>query len=262
MAITQKMYLGEVPVIQNYFGENPIVSNLGKITYTIEYLVYAAGGRGGDKVTYSGGGGGAGGLLSGSLVINPLQVYQVAVGYPTSTNGQDSYFTGSNAYIYAFGGGKGGDGNGQIGSNGGSGGGSGGYSGAGLPPAGGTGSLGQGFNGASSGDTRGGGGGGASAAGAAIDGGAGKTSSISGISRTYCVGGRGESSDRGNAVSGSGGFGGMSNIPGFPTGTDGGPGQVIIRYLGPQKGTGGVVTTDGSYVIHTFSASGSATYVG
>ena len=256
MPSTQKMYLGEVPVIKNYLGQDPICIN-NAIPYTIEYLVYAAGGRGGDSGSFAGGGGGAGGLLSGSATIIPFDIYQVAVGYPTLTNGQDSYLTGSNFYYYAFGGGKGGDGNGQAGSNGGSGGGGGSQNGAG-----GLGVSGQGFNGASPGDTRGGGVGGVSDVGDGIDGGAGKTSSISGISRTYCVGGRGQSADRGNAVSGSGGFGGMQNIVGFPNGTNGGQGQVIIRYLGPQKGTGGTVTTDGSYVIHTFSASGSATYRG
>jgi hypothetical protein len=32
---------------------------------------------------------------------------------------------------------------------------------------------------------------------------------------------------------------------------------VIIRYLGLQKGTGGVVTSSGGYTIHTFTSSGS-----
>jgi hypothetical protein len=34
---------------------------------------------------------------------------------------------------------------------------------------------------------------------------------------------------------------------------------VIIRYLGAQRGTGGVVTSAGGYTIHTFNASGSYT---
>jgi hypothetical protein len=259
MAQTQKMYLGGVPVIKNYFGEDPIVSaGAFPLPYEVEYLVYAAGGRGGDAGADAGGGGGAGGLLSGSLIINPNQVFQVGVGFPTSTNGQDSYFTGSNVYVYTFGGGKGGN-SGVVGSNGGSGGGGGGPNGTG-----GTGISGQGFAGRTSIDERGGGGGGAGGvyAGAPIDGVSGVVSSISGIARTYCVGGRGQSADRGNNVSGSGGFGGMDNIPGFATGTNGGPGQVILRYIGPQKGTGGTVTTSGDFVIHTFSTSGSATYTG
>jgi hypothetical protein len=257
MPQTQTMYLGDVPVIKNYLGNNPISTVTTIPPYQIEYLVYAAGGTGGNRVsTQSGGGGGAGGLLSGSLTITPFETYQVAVGFPTSTNGQDSYFTGSNAYIYAFGGGKGGNGGNQNGSNGGSGGGGGGTS-----STGGTGVSGQGFAGKNSAATSGAGGGGAGGTGTGdqIDGGPGRTSSISGISRTYCAGGRAQSADRGNNVSGSGGFGGMT---GFETGTQGGSGEVIIRYLGPQKGAGGVVTTDGSYVIHTFSTSGSATYTG
>ena len=257
MAQTQKMYLGEVPVIRNYLGEDPIVSAAATISfpYEVEYLVYAAGGRGGNRISNNGGGGGAGGLLSGSLFVNPFEVYQVRVGQAQTGNGDDSYLTGSNAYIYAFGGGKGGDGNNNAGSNGGSGGGGGGNTGVG-----GTGVSGQGFSGANGqGGGQGGGGGGAGAAAFNVNGGVGKTSSISGISRTYCEGGRAGSADAGNNVSGSGGRGGLS---GTPTGTLGGPGQVIIRYFGVQKGSGGVVTTDGDYTIHTFSTPGTSSYTG
>jgi hypothetical protein len=35
---------------------------------------------------------------------------------------------------------------------------------------------------------------------------------------------------------------------------------VIIRYIGPQKGTGGTVTSSGGYTYHTFS-SGSSSFV-
>lgn len=258
MGTTQKMFLGDVQVIKNYLGDNPIVSATILAPYQVEYLVYAAGGAGGNRIgTDSGGGGGAGGLLSGSFLVNPNETYQVAVGFPTTTNGQDSYLTGSNVYIYTFGGGKGGNGGNQNGSNGGSGGGGGASTGLG-----GTGVSGQGFAGRNSGGSPDGGGGGGAAGsgtGDTINGGPGRTSSISGISRTYCEGGRAESADAGNNVSGSGGRGGMI---GFETGTLGGPGQVIIRYPGPKKGNGGVVTTDGSFIIHTFSVSGSATYVG
>jgi hypothetical protein len=265
MTQTQKMYLGGVPVIKNYFGEDPIVSAAATISfpYEVEYLVYAAGGRGGNASGgASGGGGGAGGLLSGSATINPFEVYQVKVGAAANGNGEDSYFTGSNLYLYTFGGGQGGgpdfdSGNGQDGGSGG------GTAGQGGTTAG-TGVSGQGFDGRVASDNRGGGGGGAGGvyAGSPIDGVSGVVSSISGITRTYCVGGRGESADRGSAVSGSGGFGGMRLFPAFDGGTNGGPGQVILRYLGPQKGTGGVVTTDGDYVIHTFATTGTTTYTG
>jgi hypothetical protein len=72
---------------------------------------------------------------------------------------------------------------------------------------------------------------------------------------------------------GSGGLGGGGNggDPGI-TGSDGtvntggggggrnkngGSGVVIVRYLGPQKATGGTVTSTGGYTIHTFTSSGS-----
>jgi hypothetical protein len=43
------------------------------------------------------------------------------------------------------------------------------------------------------------------------------------------------------------------------TGGSGGSGLVIIRYLGAQRGTGGTVTTSGSYTVHTFTASSTYT---
>jgi hypothetical protein len=39
----------------------------------------------------------------------------------------------------------------------------------------------------------------------------------------------------------------------------GGSGVVILRYLGPQRGTGGTVTSSGGYTIHTFTTSGTYT---
>jgi hypothetical protein len=42
-------------------------------------------------------------------------------------------------------------------------------------------------------------------------------------------------------------------------GASGGSGIVIIRYQGPQRGTGGTVTTFGNYTIHTFLSSGTFT---
>lgn len=56
--------------------------------------------------------------------------------------------------------------------------------------------------------------------------------------------------------SGGGGAKGGTTAPENTTGGTGGSGIAIIRYLGPQKGRGGVVTTDGPYVIHTFYESG------
>jgi hypothetical protein len=53
---------------------------------------------------------------------------------------------------------------------------------------------------------------------------------------------------------GGGGGGGPRNVP-----FSGGSGVVIIRYAGAQRGTGGSVTANGGYTIHTFTASGSFT---
>jgi hypothetical protein len=40
---------------------------------------------------------------------------------------------------------------------------------------------------------------------------------------------------------------------------NGAGGIFIIRYLGPQRGTGGTVTSSGGYTIHTFTTAG--TYI-
>jgi hypothetical protein len=53
--------------------------------------------------------------------------------------------------------------------------------------------------------------------------------------------------------SGAGGGGGYG-IEGI--GGNGGSGKVIIRYLGTPKGTGGTITQDGSFTVHTFTGSG------
>jgi hypothetical protein len=34
---------------------------------------------------------------------------------------------------------------------------------------------------------------------------------------------------------------------------------VIVRYIGPQRGSGGTVTSSGGYTIHTFTSSGTYT---
>ena len=247
MASTQKIYLGTVPVIKNYLGSDKISSFLAKFGYDIEYLVYAQGGSGGNaSATNDGGGGGAGGLLSGSLSVTPNEVFQISAG------SGNSYLTGSAIYEYAFAGGSGGNANNQSGASGGSGGGGGGPAGAG-----GTGTTGQGFNGATSTTLNGGGGGGAAGAGVNRNGGAGIFSSITGTSLEYCKGGSGGSN---NGIPVDRGFGGLGGARAdVSSGGAGGNGAVILRYLGPQKGTGGVVTTDGDYIIHSF-ASGSAIY--
>jgi hypothetical protein len=71
-------------------------------------------------------------------------------------------------------------------------------------------------------------------------------------------GGNGSSTVAGAGGANTGGGGGGHNDPLY-SGGNGGSGIVIIRYLGPQKGTGGTVTTSGSYTIHTFLSSGTYT---
>ena len=132
-----------------------------------------------------------------------------------------------------------------------------------------------------------GGGGGAGAVGAngsgnnSGAGGAGTANSITGSSVTYGGGGGGGgfSGSAGAGGSGGGGAGGASgangtngtaNLGGGGGGAgsavgsvgnsgSGGSGVVIISYLAPQKFGGGVVTTSGSNVIHTFNTSGTLT---
>ena len=53
-----------------------------------------------------------------------------------------------------------------------------------------------------------------------------------------------------------GGGGGGSHYNSNNKGGDGGSGIVIIRYKGPQKATGGTVTTVGTETVHTFTSSG------
>jgi hypothetical protein len=259
------IYLGNKEIGLASLGSLP-VSNIQQFqSKLVEYLVVAGGGCGGsrqDNDIYPGGGG-AGGLLSGSFTLQPFLTYQVQVGGGgigsgfVGTNGASSYFTGSGIYVSATGGGAGGEFFTDPGNNGGSGGGGTYYFGA---SAGGLGTIGEGNNGASGSLNLGGGGGGAGAAASGGNGGNGKQSAINGTLTYYAGGGVG----RNGTTAGLGGGGiqstnGTNGLGGGGGGTvgiasNGGSGVVIIRYLGPQFGTGGTVTTDGSYIIHTFSA--------
>jgi hypothetical protein len=60
----------------------------------------------------------------------------------------------------------------------------------------------------------------------------------------------------------------MANTGGGAGGSDpefagtfpgGGSGIVLVRYLGPQRGTGGTVTTFNGFTIHAFTSSGTYT---
>jgi hypothetical protein len=68
-------------------------------------------------------------------------------------------------------------------------------------------------------------------------------------------GGGGDQSTAGTANTGGGGGGASGDVG--ATGAAGGSGVVIISYLGPQRATGGTVTSSGGYTIHTFNSSGS-----
>lgn len=212
---------------------------------TVEYLIVAAGGRGGDgyyfpnsaNECYSGSGGGAGGVRQGTTGL--LEGTSIAI-----TVGQTSGANSSMGTISATGGG-----NGSFLKDGGAGGsGAGGsshhytqcYGGAGnkggYSPAEGY----KGGKGTVGGSRVSGGGGGAGGAGTDSSntvpgvGGVGITSSISGTSKTYATGGSGNSRTNGNGANGSpntgnGGQGG-GGINGGVTGGEGGSGIVIIRY--------------------------------
>ena len=62
----------------------------------------------------------------------------------------------------------------------------------------------------------------------------------------------------GGANTGGGGGGG-SHYNANNKGGDGGSGIVIVRYSGPQKATGGTISTVAGYTIHTFTSSGTFT---
>lgn len=69
-----------------------------------------------------------------------------------------------------------------------------------------------------------------------------------------------------NAIPGTGGGGGAGSYwagnGGWSSGSGaGGSGIVIVRYLGAQKATGGGVSSNGTYTIHTFTATGVSSFV-
>lgn len=230
--------------------------------FTVEYLIVAGGGGGGNgnNTSGAGGGGGAGGLLQGNIRVAYGTNYSVIVGAGGSggggaTNGGDSSFRSQ----VALGGGSGGNGDGA---NGGSGGGGnwGGIGGLGTP--------GQGYGGGS-GSLSGGAGGGAGGSGNPSGGnftrpagGPGVTSSISGSAVTYAAGGHGGQNDfscnpatGASSSTGNGGGGGCQAGGGVGNGAGGGSGIVIIRYLAPQRATGGSLSTSGGYIVHTYTSS-------
>jgi hypothetical protein len=263
-------------------------------SYTVEYIVIAGGGGGGRG---RGGGGGAGGYRSSvasepsgggssaeaSITVSPGTPYTVTVG-AGGLGGQSSDTKGSNGSnssfysITSIGGGAGGGAYQTLTTNtGGSGGGGAGQVTGGYSNSGGAGTSGQGYPGGNTpsyNDVNGAGGGGAGAVGTYQTGGVGIASSINGTS-TYRAGGGGGGGDNASGPGGNGGGGagstgaatnGTTNTGGGGGGSifnntsgTGGSGIVILRYLGAQRGTGGTVSTAGSYTVHTFTGSGTFT---
>lgn len=235
----------------------------------------------------------AGGPIT--LTPNATYAVAVGAGGPGSgstTNIGLGAFNGSNSTFgatVAIGGGAGANWSGNAGQDGGSGGG--GTTGNLITP--GSGTAGQGYAGGvgevyqNNTNTAGGGGGGAGGAGEAAstdgtghggDGGPGLSYDILGYTSSYAGGGGGgggiaggTATDNGgsgvigvnngfNGSTNTGGGGGGSAVDGSTntgrTGGNGGSGIVIIRYAGPQRGTGGDIITNNSYTIHIFRSSG------
>jgi hypothetical protein len=283
MAQTQKMYLGGVPVIKNYFGEDPIVSagSFPEPPLLIDVLIVGGGGGGGEEQlsflpNQAGGGGGAGGMLTGSFSapINTEYTITIGTGGIGGTSGRNvgsgtnSSFVGTGISAIANGGGGGGNprrSGDQNGKNGGSGGGASrdgntGYSNGtatiGTIPSG---FSGFGNDGGDSFDcpgtaAAGGGGGGASGAGSSI-----QCRPVRGAGRPWVDGveyARGGGFE--TIVVANRGDGGRP----ASTGETGAAGVVKIRYIGTPKATGGTITQSGGFTFHTFTSGGTFTYTG
>ncbi len=253
---------------------------VGPYNSTMDMLIVAGGGGGG----YNGGGGGGGGGVvnpTGVTVSNgtSLTVTVGAAGSGATSSvdagdGGNSSVTGQTTAV--GGGGAASRDHGSAAHNGGSGGG--GAGDVGGRSTAGTGTAGQGNSGGAGGNTGGGasaaGGGGGGAGGAGTNGstsqggngGVGISNSYTGSAVFYAGGGYGAhvaSGSVGTAGNGSANAGGGGNgQPNTGSGTAGKAGIVIIRYLGPQRATGGTITTVGSYTVHTFTSSGTFTVTG
>ncbi len=230
-------------------------------TAFVEYLLIGGGGSGGDGHMASGAGGGAGAFNLGSVLMSKSATFTVTVGAGGGKTTLASASFGS--MIEAVPGGNGG----RWETNGGSGGSGGGAGGGTSSFTGGSGVSGQGFAGGNmNGPSQcGGGGGGAGGAGgtaggnSGASGGVGITTTFSGVSKQYCGGGAGQG-DQGNGSSPGFGGGGVSQSGAANTGggggalASGGSGVGVIRYLGAQMFTGGVVTFANGYTVHTFNS--------
>lgn len=231
---------------------------------TVSYLVVAGGAGGGSLRDVSpgqyGGGGGAGQVVTGTVVLTTPFAISVTVGAggigvasDDGRQGSDSILTGVATALGGHGGGVSVVNGPAFPGHGGAGCGGGGGGAVDLvsPGSGGVGTVSSG----SAGGVNGGGGGGAggSSSGAGAAGGPGVISSISGSSIEYGRGGNTASLDA--RQPGQGGAGAVS-APTDP-GESGQNGVVIVRYLtGAITATGGTITADGLYTIHTFTGNG------
>ena len=261
--------------LEVYNGSNwqTVESSGTSTSYNVQYLVVAGGGGGGQGAP---GGGGGGGMIEGSQAVTVGTGYTATVGAggAIGVNGSNSVF-GS---VTATGGGYGGGGGTPQGNTGGSGGGSGQSSAAygtrSVDNQGSNGGAGNGGGGGAGGPGQNGYG---SYSGVGIfpsngQGGMGRASSISGQTIYYAGGGSGYFTNisgspiKSYAQSGGGGDGFSSTVPrvnsgggGYADQSAGGSGIVVIAYAGPQRGTGGTVTSVGGNTIHTFTSSGTFT---
>lgn len=239
-------------------------------SYLVDVLLIGGGGGAG---AYGGGGGGGGGFLEVSISLFPGTNYPIVVGTGGGggQNGQNTVGFDFNA----IGGGFGQTYGTQLGGSGGSGGGGASLSSGTSTGAGGSGTPSQGFNGGvgyhryGSGAAGGGGGGAGSVGGNYVNesgpGGGGAGKAWKGLAQVYSQGGNGTSTNFGNNGVGASGAANTGNggSAGNNGGGSGGSGIAIVRYLGSVRGTGGTITNPGDgYTYHTFTQTGSNSYIG
>ncbi len=230
-----------------------------KYGYDADILLAGGGGSGGTNSSggNKGGGGGAGALvytINNQFNVLPGETYTATIG----GGGSNSTLAHANYTLTAYAGGVGGTGT-ATGNPGGSGGGGGGWQNNGTSGGASTQEsnvgYGHGHNGGPGGVPNasiGGGGGGAGGVGGVGTGGVGITW-LNG--NTYCTGGPGDAVAAGAVNTGNGGSTSASGAGNSP-GTAGGSGIFIIRYAGPQRGSGGTITSVDGYTYHTFTTSG------
>lgn len=90
------------------------------------------------------------------------------------------------------------------------------------------------------------------------------TAGAGGLGGGGAGGRRNEARDAYAGTDGTGGGGGgggndLATVP-FQSGANGGSGIVIVRYMGAPVATGGSISADGDYTVHTFSSSGDLTF--